>query len=87
MQFGFMPGIGRTSALFVMRRVQEYCINKERNLYIGFADTENAFDRVLRKVMKWAVMKKGLSEVIVRAVISFYHEATKKGKVGSEFLV
>ena len=36
---------------------------------------EKAFDRVPRKVMEWAIRKKGLPEVIVRAVMSLYHGA------------
>ena len=35
-----------------------------------FVDMEKAFDRVPRKVMEWAMRTKGLSEVIVRAVMS-----------------
>ena len=37
-----------------------------------FVNIENAFDRVPRKVTQWAVRKKGLPEVTVRAVMSLY---------------
>ena len=37
-----------------------------------FVDIEKAFDRVPRKVMKWAMRKKGLSEVILWVVMSLY---------------
>ena len=43
-----------------------------------FVDIEKAFDRVPRKVMEWAMRKKGLPEVIVRAVMSLYHRAKMK---------
>ena len=49
-----------------------------------FADMEKAFDRVPRKAMEWAMRKKGLPEVIVRAVINLYHTAKTKVMVGSE---
>ena len=42
-----------------------------------YMDIKKAFDRVPRKVMDWAMRKKGLLEVIVRAVITSYHAATK----------
>ena len=41
-------------------------------------DIEKAFDRVPREVMEWATRKKGLTEVIVRAVMSLYHWAKTK---------
>ena len=84
MQFGFMPGRGTTDALFVVRRMQEEYRDKKKKLYMCFMDIEKAFDRVPRKVMKWAMRKKGLPEVIVRAVMSLYHGEKTKVRVGSE---
>ena len=49
-----------------------------------FIEIEKAFDRVLRKVMEWAMRKKGLAGVIVRAVMSFCHGAKTKVQVVSE---
>ena len=49
-----------------------------------FVNIEKAFDRVLRKVMGWAMRKKGLPEVIVNAVMSLYRGAKIKVRVGSE---
>ena len=39
---------------------------------MSFVDMEKAFDRVPKKVMEWAMRKKGLSEVMVREVMSLY---------------
>ena len=47
-------------------------------------DIEKAFDRVQKKVMEWAMRKKGLPEVIVRAVMSLYHGAKTKVRLGYE---
>ena len=58
MQFGFMPGKGMTDALFILRRMQEEFRGREEKLYMCFVDLEKAFDRVLRKVMEWALRKK-----------------------------
>ena len=49
-----------------------------------FVEIEKAFDRDPRKVMEWMMRKKGLPEVIVTAVMSLYHGAKTKVRVGSE---
>ena len=49
-----------------------------------FVDIEKACDGVPRKVMEWAMRKKGLPEAIVRAVKSLYHGAKTKVRNGSE---
>ena len=50
-----------------------------------FVDLEKVFDRVPRKVMEWAMKKKGLSEVMVLAVISLYDGAKRRVRVGSAY--
>ena len=41
-------------------------------LYICSVDLEKAFDRVPRKVFEWAMRKKGITEVLIRSVMSLY---------------
>ena len=48
-----------------------------------FVYLEKAFDRVPRKVMEWALKKKGLAEVLVQAVMSLYEGSRTKVRVGS----
>ena len=60
-----MPGKGTTHALFILRRMQEEFGRREKKLYMCFVDLEKAFDRIPRKVMEWALRKKGLVEVLV----------------------
>ena len=50
-----------------------------------FVDLEKAFDRVPRKVMVWAMRKKGIPEALVTAVMSLYKGARTKVKVGTHF--
>jgi len=50
MQFGFMKGKG-TTAIFIVREMQEKFRAKGKKLYFGFVDLEKAFDRVPREVM------------------------------------
>ena len=40
-----------------------------------FVDLEKALDRVPRKVLEWAMSKKGILEVLVRSVMSLYEGA------------
>ena len=48
-----------------------------------FVDLEKAFDRVPRRVMEWAMRKKGLPEILVKAVMSLYEGAEMKVINGS----
>ena len=47
-------------------------------------DLEKAFGRVLKRVMQWALRKKGLPEILVKVVISLYEVSKTKVKVGSK---
>ena len=66
MQFGFMPGVGTTDAIFIMSQLQEKYLAKRRNLYLAFVDLEKAFDRVPRKVIWWAMRVAKIPEWMVR---------------------
>ena len=85
MQFGFMPGKGTVDAIFIVRRMQEEYQKKDKKLYMCFVDMEKAFDRVPRKVMEWAMRKKGPSKIIVWAVMRLYDGAKTRVRVGSAY--
>ena len=57
MQFGFMPGKGTVDAIFIVMRMQVKYQKKDKKLYMCFVDMKKAFDKVPRKVMKWAMRK------------------------------
>jgi hypothetical protein len=82
MQCGFMPGKGTVDALFMARMLQDRYGRKKRKLYMCFVDLEKAFDRVPRKVIEWALRKKGVNERLVGAVMRLYEGAKTKVKVG-----
>jgi len=90
-QFGFMPGKKSIDVLFIVRGMQEEYRANEKRMYMCFVDLEKAFDRVPRRVMEWAMRKKGLPKIMVKAVMSLYEGAKTKIRVGSglpeEFIV
>jgi len=62
-------------ALFILRRMQEAYLDKNK-LCMRFVELlEKAFDAVPRRVMEWAMRKKSTPERMVRAVMSLYQGA------------
>ena len=49
-----------------------------------FVDPEKAFDRVPRRVLKWAMRRRGIPEAMVRAVMSLYEGAKARVRDGLE---
>ncbi|RUS80469.1 hypothetical protein EGW08_011785 [Elysia chlorotica] len=84
-QFGFVPGRGTTDAIFVVRQLQEKYLAANKRLYMAFVDLEKAFDRVPRKVIRWAMRKLGVEEWIVRLVQSMYANARSQVRVGDGY--
>ena len=48
-----------------------------------FVDLEKAFDRVPRKVIEWALRKKGVKKWLVWMVMEMYREAKTYVRIGS----
>ena len=71
-QFGFMPGKSTMNAIFILRKMQESYLEKNRKLFICFVVLEKAFDRVPRNVIEWALRKKLVPKRLVQAVMSMY---------------
>jgi len=84
MQFGFMKDKGTTDAIFTVRQMQENFRVKGKKLYFGFVDSEKAFDRVPREVIRWAMRKLGVEEWLVSAVMSMY---TGQKQLSEQFMV
>ena len=60
MKFGIVPERGIIAAMFILRRMQEEYHAKGKKLYICFVDLAKAFNRVLMKMLDWAMRKKGI---------------------------
>ena len=71
-----------TDALFVVKEMHEEYRAKVKKLCMCFVETEKVFDRVPSKVIERAIKKKGLSEVILRTVMSLHKGACTKARVG-----
>ena len=56
----------------------------DKKLNMCFVDLEKAFVRVPRKALEWAFRKEGISEVLVRSVMSLYEGARTRVRVDSE---
>ena len=84
MQYGFMPGRGTIDAIFILRQLQEKYLGKKKCLYYCFVDLEKAFDRVPRKVIEFALRKKGAEEKLVQTVMRLYKGARNRVRVDSE---
>ena len=78
MQFGFMPDRG------IIDAVQEEHHARGKRLYMCFVDLYKAFYRVQRKVLEWAMRKKGVPDVLVRSMMSLYEGAKTRVRVESE---
>ena len=48
-----MPGLEITNVIFIMYLMQEKYLAKKKKLYLAFADLENEFDSVPRKLTCW----------------------------------
>ena len=55
-----------------------------KKLYMFCGPRESAYDRVPRKVLEWAMRKKGVPDVLVRSVMSLYEGAKTRVRADSE---
>ena len=81
MQFGFTPGRGTMDAIFIVRQVQERFLEKKKDLWMAFVDLENAFDRVPREVLWWALRVMKVDEWIVKVIQAVYEGAKTAVKI------
>ena len=87
MQFGSMPQRGTMNAMFILIGMQEEHYAKRKAIYMCLVDQEKAFERVPRKVLKLAMRRKGIPDVLARSVMSLYERAKRRFKLSEEFEV
>ena len=85
-----MPGGGTVNAVFVLRRLSEK-FRARNKLFFTFVDLEKAFDRVLRKIIRFALRQKGVPEYLVNGAMSLYKDCktavSVDGELSSSFSV
>ncbi len=82
MQRGFVPGRSTTDAVFVLRRVQEEYLEKNKEFWYAFVDLKKAYDSVPRDVLWWALRRQGVPESLVSVVKAMYREPVCVVKLG-----
>ena len=85
MQFGFMPGRGTTDVIFIVRKLQQKILDKNKNLHFAFIDLENAFIKVPPKVLWWAMHVACVPEWIVVIVQAMSNGAKSKVRVNGSY--
>ena len=83
MQFGFISEKGTNDAVY-LHNVESRVLCKGKKLHMCFVDLEKALNRVPRKLLEWAMRKKGIPQVLVRSVMSLYDGAKTRVRVDSE---
>ena len=80
-----MSGKATGNAFFVSRRMVK-STREEVHFVVCFVDLDQAFGRVLRKVVELAMRKMRIPEVMMKAVMSLYEVASNKIKVWIQLL-
>ena len=69
-QFGFAPGNFATDSFFMLRQFQQKYNDKNKWLYHIFFAQENAFDRVPRRALVWALRRQLVPEKLIKIVMA-----------------
>ena len=85
MQFCFMPGRVTTDSIFILCQLQEKHLGKHKPLYFAFVDSENVFDRVLRKFLWWAMRRVGVEVWVIHPIKAIYENAKSRVRVNGQF--
>ena len=64
--------------------MKKECHAKGKKFYMCFVVIVKAFGRVPRKVLEWAMRKKGIHDVLVLSVMNLYDGAKTNVRVDSE---
>jgi hypothetical protein len=71
-QYGFMPNKGTNNAIFVMRRLIERSIEKQRNVCVCFIDYTKAFDTVKHEKLIDVLSKLDVDKHDIRLLSNLY---------------
>ena len=77
-QFGFMPGRSTMEAIFLIKQVMERYMEKKKDLHMVFIDLENAYDKIPRHVMWWALDKHKVPMKYVGLIKDMYNNVVTR---------
>ena len=68
MQFGFNSRKGAADVVFVVKQLQEKCMEKRTNLYFTFVDLEKAHGRLSRELVYWCLCKRNILKKLIKLI-------------------
>lgn len=83
-QFGFRPNRGVNDAIFIMRQIGEKTIKENKNVHVCFIDLEKAFDKIKREDIWKILIKRGVSENLIKGIQSLYKETKNYVRIKQE---
>ena len=91
-RFGFTSGRLTTDAIFIVRQIQERYLTKEKEknkkkFYHVFGDLKKANNRIPRIVVEWALRRHGVTDDLLRVIMSKYKRLRTGGGCTESFEV
>ena len=83
-QCGFRSARGTADTIFVVRQLQEKCIEQRMNLFAVFIDLTKAFDTVNRSALWCVLRKRGIPPKITNIIISLHEGMLGTVKIDGE---
>jgi hypothetical protein len=71
-QFGFMPERSAMEVIFLIRQLMERCREQKKDMHMIFIDLENAYNKVHRNIMWWALQKHKVSSKYITLIKDMY---------------
>lgn len=72
LQFGFKKKLGCSHAVYLLRSVTDYYVNRESTVNLAFLDMSKAFDKVNHSILFNKLMQRSCSGAVVRTLYNWY---------------
>ena len=83
-QYGFMPYKGTGNAIFVLRRLAERSVEKQRDVYTCFIDYSKAFDTVKHESLVELIQSLDVDKSETRLLTNLYWKQTAAVRCGDD---
>jgi hypothetical protein len=71
-QFRFIPVRSTMETIFLIKQLVERCREQKKDMHMIFIDLEEAYDKVSRNVMWWALQKHKVSSKYITLIKDMY---------------